>query len=196
MKCLDVLGFKSYYYLDNNRIFNAKRQKYMKEVGEYRYKLRTTEGRVKSITIKEIYKKLYNKVFCVDDIKRLEGEEFREVTGTGGNYLVSNYGRVISYISNHAIVLKPTITPKGYERLQIIIDGQRYNKFVHCLVAAAWLGKPQSLEQEIHHKDFNPRNNTYTNLQYMYKNEHVKKHAERREKEQCQNTTVIQIKEA
>ena len=196
MQCLDVLGFMDCYYLDIDKIYNAKRKQYMTEVGEYRYKIRTTEGTVKSITIKEIYKRLFNQVFCKDDIERLEGEEFREIEGTEGNYLVSNYGRVISYISNHAMILKPTITPKGYERLQITIEGQRYNKFVHSLVAAAWLGQPQSLEQEIHHKDFNQRNNNYTNLQYVYKNEYVKKHAERRVKEQCQTTTVIQTKEA
>ena len=195
MQCLDVLGFMDYYYLDIDKIYNAKRKQYMTEVGEYRYKIRTTEGTVKSITIKEIYKRLFNQVFCKDDIERLEGEEFREIEGTEGNYLVSNYGRVISYISNHAMILKPTITPKGYERLQITIEGQRYNKFVHSLVAAAWLGQPQSLEQEIHHKDFNQRNNNYTNLQYVYKNEHIKKHVERREKEQCQTTIVIQTKE-
>lgn len=196
MQCLDVLGFMDCYYLDIDKIYNAKRKQYMTEIGEYRYKIRTTEGTVKSITIKEIYKRLYNQVFCKDDIERLEGEEFREIEGTEGNYLVSNYGRVISYISNHAIILKPTITPKGYERLQITIEGQRYNKFVHSLVAAAWLGQPQSLEQEIHHKDFNQRNNNYTNLEYVNKNEHVKKHIERRKKEQCQTTTVIQTKEA
>lgn len=196
MQCLDVLGFMDYYYLDIDKIYNAKRKKYMKEVGEYRYRIRTIEGMAKSITIKEIYKRLFNRVFCIDDIERIEGEDFREVEGTEGNYLVSNYGRVISYVSNHAIILKPTITQKGYERLQITIEGQRYNKFVHSLVAAAWLGQPQSLEQEIHHKDFNQRNNNYTNLQYVYKNEHVKKHVERREKEQCQIITVIQTKEA
>ena len=195
MQCLDVLGFMDCYYLDIDKIYNAKRKQYMTEVGEYRYKIRTKDGIAKSITIKEIYKRLYNKVFCIDDIERFEGEEFREVEGTEGNYLVSNYGRVISYISNHALILKPTITPKGYERLQITIEGQRYNKFVHSLVAAAWLGQPQSLEQEIHHKDFNQRNNNYTNLQYVYKNEHIKKHVERREKEQCQTTIVIQTKE-
>ena len=195
MQCLDVLGFMDCYYLDIDKIYNAKRKRYMTQVGEYRYKIRTKDGMAKSITIKEIYKRLYNKVFCIDDIERLEGEEFREVEGTEGNYLVSNYGRVISYISNHAMILKPTITPKGYERLQITIEGKRYNKFVHSLVAAAWLGQPQSLEQEIHHKDFNQRNNNYTNLQYVYKNEHIKKHVERREKEQCQTTIVIQTKE-
>ena len=101
---------------------------------------------------------------------------------------------MISYVANHAVVLKPSITSKGYERLQITIDGYRYNKFVHSLVAAAWLEKPESLEYEIHHKDFNQRNNKCSNLQYIKRTEHIKIHEERSRKE-CQNITAIQIKE-
>ena len=180
MQCLDILGFSDCYYLDNDKIYNMKRKQYVKEVAEYRYKLRTKDGRTKSITIKEIYKKLYNTVFCIDNIVRLENEEFKEIEGTKGNYYVSNFGRVISYTANHAIVMKPTVTNKGYERLQIVIDGKRYNKYVHCLVAMTWLGKPKNLEQEIHHKDFNQRNNKCNNLQYIDSVEHVKLHVERR----------------
>ena len=54
------------------------------------------------------------------------------------------------------------ISKKGYERLQIYIEGKRYTKLVHVLVAAAWLGNPPSLEYDIHHKDFNQRNNNYS----------------------------------
>lgn len=196
MESLESLGFEDYYYLDGYRIYNAKRKKYLKEISEYRYKLTTKEGNKRSVTLKEIYRKLYNKVFCIDDIQNLEGEEYKEIEGTNGNYYVSNMGNVKSCISNHAILLKPTVTPKGYERLQIIINGQKYNKFVHSLVAEMWLGKPQSLEQEIHHKDFNQRNNNSNNLEYLNKYEHVRKHVERREREQCQTITAIQTKEA
>ena len=191
MQCLDILGFSDCYYLDNDKIYNIKRKQYVKEVAEYRYKLRTKDGRTKSITIKEIYKKLYNTVFCIDNIVRLENEEFEEIEGTKGNYYVSNFGRVISYTANHAIVMKPTVTNKGYERLQIVIDGKRYNKYVHCLVAMTWLGKPKNLEQEIHHKDFNQRNNNCNNLQYIDSVEHVKLHVERRNNGGCQSKDSI-----
>ena len=50
MKCLDSLGFLDYYYLDVDRIYNAKRKQYMKEVREYRYKKRTSEAITKSVT--------------------------------------------------------------------------------------------------------------------------------------------------
>ena len=188
MHCLNVLGFKDYYYLDEYKIYNSKRKLYMKEIGEYRYKLTTKEGYIRSITLKEIYRRLFDKVFCIDEVERLEGEEFREIEGTEGNYLVSNCGRILSYTSNHAIVLKPTITSKGYERLQIIIKGQRYNKFVHSLVASAWLDRPDNinpLDVEVHHKGLKT-DNSVNNIVYVSKEEHRKIHEERKKNAKLQ----------
>ena len=68
MQCLDVLGFMDCYYLDVDKIYNAKRKQYMTEVGEYRYKIRTTEGITKRITIKEIYKRKWY-IYRIWDIK-------------------------------------------------------------------------------------------------------------------------------
>ena len=136
MQSIKELGFKDYYYLDNDKIYNKNKNKYVKEVGEYRYKLKTNNNNYKSITIKEIYKRLFNKVFCKDNIKLLDGEIFKEIKETSGNYEVSNLGRVKSKIGNHAIILKPYITPKNYERLQIYINGKKYSKFIHSLVAS------------------------------------------------------------
>lgn len=180
MQSLKALGFAEYYYLDNDKIYNTKRKCYVKEVAEYRYRLKNNKGIYKSITLKEIYRKLFNKVFCKDNIKPLTNEYFREIKDTCGNYEVSNLGRVKSKIGNHAIILKPYITPYGYERLQIYIEGKKYNKLVHCLVAETWLEQPKSLDYEIHHKDFNSLNNAVSNLEYLSKIEHYKKHEEGR----------------
>ena len=185
MQSIKELGFKDYYYLDNDKIYNKNKNKYVKEVGEYRYKLKTNNNNYKSITIKEIYKRLFNKVFCKDNIKLLDGEIFKEIKETSGNYEVSNLGRVKSKIGNHAIILKPYITPKNYERLQIYINGKKYSKFIHSLVASEWLESPQNLDCEIHHKDFNSLNNSYWNLEYLTKYEHKKKHTERRNENEC-----------
>ena len=86
-------------------------------------------------------------------------------------------------MGNHAIILKPHITKKGYERLQLYIDGKKYNKFIHCLVASAWLNPPQSIDVEVHHKDFNSLNNIASNLEYLSKIQHHKIHEERRKTE-------------
>ncbi len=180
MESLKKLGLADYYYLDNNKIYNIKRKRYVKEVGEYRYKLRNNKGFYKSITMKEIYRKLFDKVFCIDNTKSLENEIFKEIKDTNGNYEVSNFGRIKSKVGNHAIIMQTYITKKGYERIQLHIDGKTCNRYIHSLVAVAWLESPQSLEYEIHHKDNNKLNNFVSNLEYLSKWEHHKIHNERR----------------
>lgn len=186
MQSLKNLGFEEYYYLDNDKIYNSKKKSYVKEIREYGYRLKNNKGKYKNITMKEIYRKLFNKVFCKDNIKLLENECFKEIVNTKGNYEASNLGRIKSKANNHAIILKPTITKSGYERLQLSIEGKRYSKLVHSLVAEAWLGQPKSLEYEVHHIDGNKLNNAVSNLQYLSKIEHLKKHEEeRRIKNEC-----------
>ena len=180
MENLGKIGLAEYYFLDNDKIYNSNKKKYVKEVSEYRYKLKTNEGIYKSITLKEIYKKLYNKNFCIDNIELLKNEIFKEIEGSCGNYEASNLGRIKSKMGNYARILKPCITNKGYERLQIYIEGQKYNKFVHTLIASTWLKEPKNLDYEIHHKDFNSLNNAASNLEYISKIQHYKKHDERR----------------
>lgn len=180
MQCLKDLGFEEYYYLDNDKIYNKKRQAYVKEVSEFRYRLKVNKGKYQSISMKEIYRRLFNKVFCKDNIKLLENESFKEIKDTNGNYEVSNLGRVKSKANNHAIILKSQITKNGYARLQLSIEGRRYSKLVHCLVAEVWLDQPQSLEYEVHHIDGNKLNNSVSNLEYLSKIEHYKKHEEER----------------
>ena len=60
----------------------------------------------------------------------------------------------------------------------IIYDktGKKYNKFVHSLVASAWLKEPKSLEYDIHHKDFNWGNWSLDNLEMLTRAEHIKRH--------------------
>ena len=188
MENLGKIGLAEYYFLDNDKIYNSNKKRYVKEVSEYRYKLRTNEGIYKSITIKEIYKKLYNKNFCIDNIELLENEIFKEIEGSCRNYEASNLGRIKSKMGNYARILKPFITNKGYERLQIYIEGQKYSKFVHTLIASTWLKEPKNLDYEIHHKDFNSLNNVASNLEYISKIQHYKKHDERR-KEKKQNVS-------
>lgn len=174
-------GYAEYYLLtEDGKVYNSKTNKYLKPSYRFSYKLQTTEGKTKNVSLKDLYKLVYNKVFCIDEIELLENEQFKEITGTEGKYFISNLGRVKSYVGYEAIILTPTLTPKGYLRLQIIQEGQRLNKFIHCLVAAEWLPQPQNLDVEIHHKDFNKLNNNADNLEYLTKVQHTKKHLERR----------------
>lgn len=81
-----------------------------------------------------MYQLVFGKVYCKDGTENLEGEEWREVKGTSGNYLVSNKGRVKSLSGYEAVILSP-FEVKGYGRVDIVYDGERFTKLVSRLVA-------------------------------------------------------------
>ena len=77
-------------------------------------------------------------------------------------YSVSNTGQVIG---KRGKPLKPHINHAGYERVIIHVDGVQKCRFVHCLIAEAFLGpKPDGLV--CRHLDGNSRNNFISNLEY------------------------------
>lgn len=181
-------GFcSSLYLMPDGRIYN-------KDTGQYRtasnnsFALKRTDGSRKKISLKKLYKMVYDKTYCKDDISDLTGEEWKEIENTEGVYLVSNMGRIKSLAGYEAIILKPTITAKGYCRLDIVQEGQRATKFIHRLVAAAFLLQPKSIDMQLHHKDFNKQNNAAVNLEWLSIKQHAEKHNERR-KEQNNGTT-------
>lgn len=185
MESLHKIGFAKYYLLDtrNNKIYNEVRNKYVKETGEYRYRLRDDNGKIKSVTMKEIYKKLYNKVFCIDNIERLEGEEFREIRNSEGNYYISNMGRVLSYSKNYAMIMKPYREANGYEKVMLYLKDGRKNKLVHSLVCNAFMEVPKDIDilnLSCHHKDYCKHNNRLDNLQLLSNQEHRTIHNKRR----------------
>ena len=90
-------GYCDYYYLTNDgKVYNNITKKYLK-LDKYNYRLMTKQGIAKKITLKELYKIVYNKIYCIDTVKSLENEIWKEIPNTQGNYYISNYGRVKSY---------------------------------------------------------------------------------------------------
>lgn len=177
-------GYCDYYFLtETGEVYNKDKDIYIKATKDHKFKLKREDNSVKSISLKPLYKLVYGRNYCIDNIKDLEDEQWSVIERTDQIYWVSNYGRVKSCFGYEAIILKPTITKTGYERLDIIQEEQRISKLVHTLVAAAFLPKPDSIDLQIHHKDFNKRNNTAANLQYVTVQQHNKIHTERREKE-------------
>lgn len=173
-------GFAEYYYLtEQGKLYNASTKQYLKLTDKHTYKIKTTEGKYRNMSLKQLYKMVFDKVFCIDNITNENGEIWREIENTDHKYFVSNKGRIKSYWKYEAILLKPTITPKGYERLQIIQDGITLNKYVHILVATSFpedCGKPKDPTYQVHHKDGNGRNNRSENLVWISEVEHLKIH--------------------
>lgn len=177
-------GFDSKYYLDTNgKVYDSIKDKYIEANQEHKFRLKLIDGKTKAISLKTLYKLVFNQNYCVDNIQDLEGEEWREIEDTNGLYFISSLGRCKSLFGYESIILTPFYNQNGYARVDIHYGSQRETQLIHSLVAAAFLGSPKNLKQQIHHKSFQINDNSAANLEYLSPIEHAKKHAERRAKE-------------
>lgn len=113
----------------------------------------------------------------------LENEEWRDVVGFEGCYVVSSLGRiatvshVVNYTSNYngiqihrkfnvkSQIRKPYYDKKGYV-VTTLRDGKNVKLLkVHRLVALAFIPNPQRLP-EVNHKDEDKTNNRVDNLEW------------------------------
>lgn len=101
-------------------------------------------------------------------------EEWRAVAEFAGLYEVSNLGRVRSIDRRVPAGPGRTRMTRGrvlsvqndrYSHLAIKIDGEYHNRYVHRLVADAFLG-PCPNGMEVCHNDGDPFNNRVENLRY------------------------------
>ena len=76
---LSSFGFSSNYYLtEDGRLYNAKTRK----LHPFREKLRIKEaetGKYKTMRIKPLYQRVYNKNFFIDNTESLFGEVWKQV---------------------------------------------------------------------------------------------------------------------
>ena len=85
-------------------------------------------------------------------------------------YKVDDCGNVYGKNGN---ILKPSINPRGYKIVNLIIDGKRVGKAVHTLVARAFCkGYEEGLQ--VNHKDGNKLNNNVTNLEWVTAKENAR----------------------
>ena len=101
-------------------------------------------------------------------------EQWLPVPGYELCYQVSSAGRVwsIPRYKTRGGYLRPSVSRWGYLQVGLCRDSKTSTRFVHCLVAAAFLGpRPDGLE--VRHLDGNPRNNVVPNLRYGTKSENA-----------------------
>ena len=102
-------------------------------------------------------------------------EEWRDIKGFEGKYMVSNLGRVKSLNYNRTGkegIMKGVDNSYGYLQVKLHKEGKRKNYLVHVLVATAFLDNPQNLPI-INHKNEIKSDNRVSNLEwcsYSYNN--------------------------
>lgn len=95
-------------------------------------------------------------------------EIWKDVKGYEGLYIVSNHGRVKSFMSNKLLNLQDN--GAGYLRVELWKDKTGKKTYVHRMVAEAFLPNPLH-KKEVNHKDSNPRNNAVENLEWVSSSE-------------------------
>lgn len=88
------------------------------------------------------------------------------------NYFVTKEGTVYSNKSGIMKPLKPSISNRGYLRVNLSDKGKRVGVQVHRLVAETFLGNIEGMT--INHRDGNKTNNEVTNLEVVTQKENNK----------------------
>lgn len=118
-------------------------------------------------------------------MQHIYDEIWKPVSGYEGRYEVSNLGRVKSLpktwvnwtggIAHHPEkILRPRLNTYGYLRVSLRDGITSKDKFVHRLVAQAFIPNPYNMP-EINHKDEDPTNNRVENLEWcthIYNNQY------------------------
>lgn len=110
-------------------------------------------------------------------------EEWRDIKGYEGSYMVSNLGRIKSLVGWNGYeyikrdkILNPYKQKVGQDYYRSVVklhkNGKKKDAKVHRLVASAFIPNPEN-KPNINHKDGNPLNNIVSNLEWCTQRENI-----------------------
>lgn len=110
----------------------------------------------------------------------MKNEQIRQIPGFDGRYSITESGTVISHMRNsgrqgtYFRVNRSRDNGNGRMAIGLSIGLRNRKTFkVHRLVCMAFHGVPTTERNEVNHKDGNPKNNHYTNLEWCNRSENV-----------------------
>lgn len=166
---------RRYIIYENGTIFDIDISQYIEISREHKVKLKDKDGKNRYVTLKKLYRKVFDKEYCIDNIENYLFEEWKPIAETQGKYLISNYGRLKSYCRYSAIIVKPYLNQYGYYRADIRISGKRVTALIHRLVANAFVINDNPKENDtVDHIDGNKHNNKASNLRWLSRSENAK----------------------
>lgn len=111
-------------------------------------------------------------------------EIWKEIKGFEGYYEISNFGRIRSLdricgkMPSGAErkwagkMMTPTDNGRGYLIIHLKKDGKRWSRYIHRLVAEAFVDKPAGCEV-VNHIDYDTKNNAAVNLEWCSQKQNV-----------------------
>lgn len=104
-------------------------------------------------------------------------EEWKDIKGFEGVYMISNYGRVLSLPRHGSHTTEPIIrsislTKDGYQKVRLLHCGKDTTARIHRLVAEAFVDNPDGKET-VNHIDGNKENNRADNLEWADRHEQM-----------------------
>lgn len=121
----------------------------------------------------------WNRRAALQSQDREDAEQWADVDGYVGIYQISSYGRVRSLDridsdgnARKGKILNPSATQKGYLKVSLWAAGRREERYVHRMVAEAFIDNRASLPQ-VNHLDGDPGNNCRSNLEWVTNSENL-----------------------
>ena len=177
---LSAYGYSDTYSIDEKGIV-YKNDKPIRLKRDNIYSIKNKNNLFIQVSLKTIYRQVFNKEYCIDNIQNLNGEEWKPID-TEQRYYVSNYGRIKSLCQYKAIILKPCKDRYNY----LYVKLYKKNVYIHRLVAFSFADNREEYKDkkvDIHHKDKNRQNNNINNLMILTPKEHQQIHNKKEQKQ-------------